>query len=672
MDNYEKFYDDLSEEEKRYLHELFKMEEEAGTLGENYQRLEKIIFKKRPPTAHEFLDPKNKWLSKRYLDTIYPHVKQDFIDIIDEHKNYFQIVQYGATRIGKSSLARLLILYTIVFIHHLRDPQLYYKVAPSTSLCIYLLAFKFDKTKQLLLKPFFNLLQQSERFVQVKFQDQVPKTQAELGLDYIVYSKAATVGEITLASGLQVVMGNDDPLSIIGADIIQMYISEIAFFIENAGATEEEIFRIYTDGVDRIHATVGNAYLAFIYLDTSANHSESIIEKYIINQLQKDQGPSTPERPGIFFRWNARWEVLPKEKYPLWAETGATFSVCTGNGSIPAHIITEAADETPQSLIVEVPIDLKPAFERNLLKSIKDIAGRPTSSENKLIQHNKLLLQLFDNPILPNVEGLIVADASNSPEKLIWNQIVDKFFIKYDGVNYAIKRAMREPRVIGIDIAHSVKGDLYGIAMIHKEQSIELKEVIYVHDFSFPIGPGEHGINLEAVQQFIIDLIEIGHVPVSHVVFDKFQSVSLEQFLQRRGVETLRQSTDATLDPYLFYLTCLLSKSGLVKAGKNIFLKNNLDSLYRIKEHNKHERIDHTYGKMNNQYFGDWEHSKCGENAKDVSDASCQALYCIHQDEHYPYTIYERENERLSPKPSQKSLNENIKEGVALLHRRYR
>ena len=85
----------------------------------------------------------------------------------------------------------------------------------------------------------------SERFKMVKFQDQVREEQNRIGLDYIVYSKASKVGEITLDSGLNLILSNDDPMGLLGADILQMYVTEISFFIRKAGATEEKIYQLY-------------------------------------------------------------------------------------------------------------------------------------------------------------------------------------------------------------------------------------------------------------------------------------------------------------------------------------------------------------------------------------------------------------------------------------------
>ena len=97
----------------------------------------KIIFYKNPPTPEEFLDPDNGWLSKAFVQTIYPWVKEEFLECLDKEKNYNKIVEYGSTRIGKTYLAILLITYSIVYIHHLREPALYYGLSPLTDLAIY-------------------------------------------------------------------------------------------------------------------------------------------------------------------------------------------------------------------------------------------------------------------------------------------------------------------------------------------------------------------------------------------------------------------------------------------------------------------------------------------------------------------------------------------------------
>lgn len=634
----QKEYDKLSKREQEILHFLFH--KESDIFSEEYLKLQKVVFKQTPPTPLEFLDWRNEWLPKSFSQNIYDWVKEDFCNILDNKKYYSHVVQYGSTRLGKSFLTILLIVYVIIYVHHLRDMAMYYNLAGGTSLSLYILSFNYDKTYQLYLQPIYNLLNDSKRFKQVKFQDQVYVEQQKYGCDTIVYSKAALVGEITLSSNLKLVMGNNDALSIIGNNILMGVISEIAFFIENDGATEDQIFRLYSDLIDRINATVGKSYLAFTLLDTSANDAESTIENYILKTLRyKDD---------TYFKWRKRWDVpeLVNKFFPIYKDTKETFPICIGDGSIPPKIIYNKNEiqDIPTNLLLEVPIDAKDAFERNLIKSIKDIAGQPTTNESKFIQKNSLIDNIFENTLLENIEGGIICDSGSSPNKLIYNQIYNSYFIEFHGNMKLLKRASKEPRYAGIDLSYSVKGDVTGISIGHKEWSKERNTIIYVSDFSFAILPGENGINIEAVGYFIKELSESG-ITFVNVVFDTFQSEQLSQYLTRHNIPNLKHSVDTTLNPYLNLYSLLISEQ--IKCGKNIFLKNNLKSLYRIRNSKNQEKIDHSKGILEYKYFNDWNTSKCGVHAKDISDALCNWIYIASQDNYIPTVSYEDENNKM-------------------------
>ena len=640
QEHYGEKYESLSLEERQVLYNLYSDKKQQTELK---QKVENLIFYKKPPTPEEFLDPANGWVPKDTNDTMFPWIRKEFLRLLNSEDFRPITCQYGATRIGKTHLCLHIMLYIIVFIHHLREPALYYKLSSLTKLAIYLISFNYDKTNELYLSPLFKMMEVSPKFHGVKFQDQVLKKQRELGIDTIVYSKASISGEITLASGLQLQTGNDDALAFVGANILCAFVSEISFWLENAGATEERIFRLYTDLRSRIKATVGDQYLALLFLDTSANMKDSLIEKHILEELQyKDY---------VYFNWQNRWEANDKE-CKIWKKTKETFKVCTGAGNIPAKIINNPEEEKdiPSDLIVNVPIDFYDEFKTNLLKSIKDIIGRPTISENKFIQDIKLIDNLFNNQTLENVEGLLIADASSMPEELLWNQLKYKFFYKQTDTEndlWKIKRAPVEKRYIGLDNATSTKGDLMGICVLHKEWSVKKSCVVYVIDFCFGVAGFDSGINLEAPPYLALDLISKGEVCVQSMGADTFESKGQQQFLDRNNVKLIRQSVDTDVNPYQFFLTCLVNEN--IKAGKNIFLKNNLQALMRTKSKSGKERIDHNKVTTENKYNGDFEKSTCGIFAKDISDGVCQALWLAFQDSEYkPVTIYEEENKRFS------------------------
>jgi len=161
-----KKYESFSLDEKVLLHKLYH--EDVSELDE---QLKKVVFRLSPPTPEEFLDYRNEWITRAFADSLYPHVVDDFLQITNKDKNYIQAVEYGATRLGKSYLARLVVMYTMIYVHCLRQPQLYYGLSPTTSLSIYFMCFNVEKVKQLLLKPIYSFLSNSPRFKQIKFQD---------------------------------------------------------------------------------------------------------------------------------------------------------------------------------------------------------------------------------------------------------------------------------------------------------------------------------------------------------------------------------------------------------------------------------------------------------------------------------------------------------------------
>jgi hypothetical protein len=80
-----------------------------------------------------------------------------------------------------------------------------------------------------------------------------------------------------------------------------------------------------------------------------------------------------------------------------------------------------------------------------------------------------------------------------------------------------------------------------------------------------------------------------------------------------------------------------------LKFGKNIYLKNNLYCLQLIEG-----KVDHPKGTVIHDYNGNWETSQVGINAKDVSDAVCQAVWGAKNVDYIPSTCYEDENLRFS------------------------
>jgi len=657
-DAYQDKYEKFSEEDKSLIHQLFFDPETKENIK---TALKHIIFKIIPPTPEEFLDPEKGFLPASYIADLYPHVKEDFINAMRAEDPFSIICLYGATRTGKSLTARLFVVYTIIYVNYLRDPHYFYSVSQMSRLCIYLVSFDKNKTRQVYLDPLIQLLEASDKFKRERFELNVKKK--GVTTDGIIhFSEASKFGSLTFPK-VHIVCGSDAS-ALVGADIICGAISELTFFRQYASSnlSDEDIMQVFTKLNSRIQNTVGRgSFPSWTYLDSSSNYADSPLEKMIINDFQYD--------PKVYFRWYTLWKLRP-HLFPIYYKTGETFKVCIGGGDYKAKIINneEELKDYPKDLIIDVPVDARREFEKALIDQIKDVGGYPTNSESKLISNSKLILDIFNNNTLQNIEGAIIAGSETLPEQLIWNQIKDKFYTCYDGVHYIVKRAQSEARIISFDNAFSMRGDVLGVCCLHKERLRSNNQIIYVIDFCFPLLGNGKEINLEAVPHMILDLLLIGQTPIRLVCSDSFQSRSSLQFLERNNITILNQSVDRTIDAYQSLLTQILNQN--IKSGRNIFFKNNLDSLYRTKRASGTDKIDHNIGNTNNNYYGSFDTSDCGKNAKDVSDAVCNAYWAAYNDTEYqPTTYYEDENLRFDQ--SKENVELNIKNAYNKLHRMF-
>lgn len=643
-------YKKLNQTDKEKLHTLFKGNE--LDFSDSFKQIRQIIFTVQPPSPEEFLDHRNGFISYHTEHGLYPYIKDAFLQAMSPKKNHPVICVYGSTRIGKSVLSRLFVLYTAVFVNYLRDPHLYFNINKMSKIGLWLLSFKEDKTKELLLDPLLILLSDSLKFKREHFEKEVyRKGVTKDGV--IHFSEAGKFGSITFPH-LKIATGRD-PSSIVGSDIIAGVISELTFFKKYApGFTDEMAKEVYDKLRHRISSTIGESnFPCWTYIDTSANDADSPLEKYILKDIA--------ENPKFFFRHYCLWEAR-SYLFPEWnADRSKTFPICVGDGSTPPKILESQEDinNTPANLLLHVPIDLKEKFESDLVNQIRDTAGRPTTSESKYIQNEKLITDIFI-PQLRNVIANIKCDSKDNPEGLIWNKIESDFFVKYHN-KYIPLRAPKEGRYVGIDLAYSKKGDVIGLSIGHKEWSRVTKRVYYVSDMTFAISAGDNGINITAVALFIKDLVAKGCYSLVNCVFDTFQSESMAQLLQQNSIPYIKNSVDRTSEPYTNFYTYLVS--GQIYSGKNIFLKNNLKSLYRVKDKNGTEKIDHSHGKLTYDYNGNWQTSQCGIHAKDLTDAFCNWVYVASQDSFVPSVTFEDENERMKNILGLNDLPEEIESG---------
>ncbi len=375
----------------------------------------------------------------------------------------------------------------------------------------------------------------------------------------------------------------------------------------------EYVMRIYNDSRGRVWSRMKGNYYGRTIIDSSPNSLVNPIDDWIVNEASKD--PTNMIISGSVWKWD------PNTYKPEF-DAGNIFKVYTGGKGQPPRIL-ESDDpllkdkDADKSKIIDVPNSMKQLFIDDLNKALKDQAGIPTGAADNIISDYSIIEDMFKNN-LRNIYTNIIAPSSESPNNLIWNQIKDTFFKNVAG-NYEYYYLPKIPRVISIDQSYAT--DITSISMAHIERLKDEGDNMYVIDFTIAIVPTLDKINLEAIRCFIEDLKNIGHLNITAISFDQFQSEVTIQNLERDGFNVQKLSVDRTTGPYLNLIALMNRRQ--VAVGRNIFLKNNLKCLHMASSGKSGKmKIDHDASRAQ-VTIGDssWNTSFMGYFGKDVSDS---------------------------------------------------
>lgn len=571
----------------------------------------RIHYKVRPPTVDEFLTPK--WLGA-VADGLHPHVKETFKQFMNPYSGKRVLALSTCIGWGKSTLSTFIALFIIVHLQYMRNPKEFFNLNEMGSLVIALLSFTMKKVDQVLLQPFSNLLRASPMLERVRSEDRLPIKQEEIGDEKIAYTSAGRMGSFQFSKDIHITTVSDRS-ALLGLNIILGIASEISFWLKK-GVSVEEIWGTFNDLWGRVDSRFAMRYLSGVILDSSPlDLSLSPIDKWIYSgEAEKD--------PSVMVVKAKHWDVFP-EKYPRWRKTNETFPVFRGNASKPPKLIISEKEikEYAKDDIIDFPIDLKQKIINDTKKTVADYAGYPAGGMAKLISDFSYIEKMFTDQLV-NIYDYIVAPANKQPEKLIWNQIKDLFFIKVRN-RWEFYRAPNAKRTIHIDLAE--KNDMAGISMNHLEIGTD-GQLYIINDFTIGISPEKSTINIDAIAKFIVDLWRSG-INLYKVTADQYQSSDLLQRLKRENIPVDKLSVDRETAPYRVIASWILNER--VRVGYNIFLKNNFQSLIEITTDKGKQKIDHSKGETIYDDGGDWKRSFMGFNAKDVSDSFTGSAYIL-------------------------------------------
>ncbi len=288
------------------------------------------------------------------------------------------------------------------------------------------------------------------------------------------------------------------------------------------------------------------------------------------------------------------WEIKPPGSF-----MPERFHVFTGDDTRKPRML-EGEDyknlsDEDKALTVAIPMDFLTDFERDMLSSLRDVAGVSTLAKHPFIMDREAINNCFRT------------------DKIIFSRNTVDFVKTKLGIYKQHFYKPHLPRLVHVDL--SLSGDSAGFAVgtaigfkqvNTSAETVELLPDIWI-DATLEIVPPRNGeILFYKVREVIHALRSLG-LNIRWVSFDSFQSVDSMQLLKQAGYTVGNQSMDITTSPYDFTKNAIYD--GRVSIPKHPKLVFELASLEKDTKRNK---IDHP-----------------PQGSKDISDALAGVVYGI-------------------------------------------
>lgn len=304
-------------------------------------------------------------------------------------------------------------------------------------------------------------------------------------------------------------------------------------------------------------------------------------------------------------------------------EDSPRFKVVVGDKLNKSYIVRQEADPIREGArVVDVPVEFKPAFEKDIDDAIRNIAGVETyGSVLYLPQRDKLISCLEmstprQHPFSKETLPLSIYDTIEVQDFFEKDRIVKLFDKTHD-----LYKPLFYPtadRFIHVDLAKN--RDCAGMAMTCVSETMEFNRVLengtrirardYKHFLDFAVrfkAPPGGEIDFSKIRTFIFFLRNYCSFPVKWVSFDSYQSTdSLQTFKKEKNIEAKELSLDKKPGPYRTFRNIILELRFDMYEYPPFY-----DEITTLEDHTMigGKKIDHPVG-----------------GSKDVSDAVCGSV----------------------------------------------
>jgi len=492
----------------------------------------------------------------------------------------------GGIGIGKNYMADLAIGYMVYRLSCFHNPQAEYDLAPGSNIVFVMQSMKVQLAQKVVFEQFGARLSASPYFRKFFPYDAMLKTEMRFPNQILVLPVG---GQDTAAIGMNVFGGLIDEMNFMARTMGSKHVQ----YTHEAEFDQAE--RLYTTLIRRMKSRFMQLgkLPGKLLLISSVNYPGDFTDRKI-EEAKKDKT--------IFVMKLAQWESIPASKY-----CGDKFLVEVGNEVKMSRIITSREDAIDEQDVIEVPVEYRPDFERDVVAALRDLAGISTGSAHPFIPFRHLIQKAQDDfaamtggSQLFTMESCVLSRVVGDPYSPEWENIVaeeylEEFVMGRDQVFAAHLDVGITQDAAGLALGRIVGYKLLPAAKLWDERVgafVEVRDLrapVYQIDGLLQIMPPPGGeVDLELVRDLLLYLHS--RLNLGWVSMDTYQSAMMIQGLRRLRVRAGVLSVDQTMGPYAELKQSI--KDGRIMLPPHSIAAREL----REVEKTKREKIDHPQG----------------------------------------------------------------------------
>ena len=473
---------------------------------------------------------------------VYPEIMKCLEEL--NSGKYSEAVLTGSIGAGKSSVALYTNAYQLYLLSCMKDPHREFGLDPSSEIVFIFQNLNMNLAKSVDYERFRALI------------DGSPYFQKHFSYDHDITSELRFPNRIIVKPVVGTISGA------IGHNVIGGLIDEINFgqIVQNSkqsaeGGTYDQAEVLYNSLARRRESRfLKGGKLAGVLCVVSSKRYPGEFTDRKIEEAKTD--------PTIYVYDKKIWEVKPKGTF-----SNTTFRVFTGDMARNPRIL-EDNEKVPledRHLILDVPVNFRKQFERDIMDALRDIGGVSIRSTQPFLINVEKVKQCFGTH--PSILTLGSIDFSKQKLGFYPNKIPNPHLSRFIHADLSLTKD-HTGLVMGY-VSHFTqmdRGDGY----------TEMLPVIHI-DFVLNIIPPPGGeIDFSKIRLLIYKLRDSG-TNIRWVSFDGYQSADMIQQLRHKKFQADNQSVDKTPKPYILLKNALYD--GRVRIPEHERLYNELISL---------------------------------------------------------------------------------------------